>query len=178
MILKWFGFEVSQEDVVHRIKGRVVDQSASARDITAALNGVVKQHSGTRAVVHTMSVTGPPHPIVIVNELSQHIPMLLTIDTGPNSGHAVVLTAASYYDTAEGPHITSLVVRDPFPSPANIRNQGRVEISGPELREFVRCIDRSWMVWVTQTSRSSTNRKHATGEIKYRLPSQVWMGSN
>src|SRR5471030_1455429 len=111
MILKWFGVEVTQEDVVRRIKGRVVDQSASARDISAALNGVRRTSTGGAKVIHTISFSGPPHPAVIIKELSQHVPMLLTIDTAPGSGHVVVLTAARYYDTPKGPHITSLIVR-------------------------------------------------------------------
>jgi hypothetical protein len=151
MILKWFGVEVSQVDVVQRIKGRIVDQSASARDISAALNGVARQRSGSRAIIHAMSTAGPPPPVVIVKQLSQRIPMLLTFDTGPHSGHAVVLTAARYYDTPKGPQIASLVIRDPYPSAFNMRNQGRIELSGNDLTRFIRYVDRSWMVWVSKS---------------------------
>jgi len=149
MILKWFDIDVQQADVVRRIKGKIVDQSASERDITAALNGAARQRSGHKAVIHAASVTGPPHPLVIIKQLSLRIPMLLTINTGPHSGHVVVLTAASYHQTSDGPHIDSLIVRDPYPTPYNLKNQGRIELSGPTLRNFVNCISRSWMVWVT-----------------------------
>jgi len=156
MVLKWFGVEVSQDDVVRRTKGRVVDQSASVRDITAALNGIRKTSSGSEKVIHTVNFSGPPHPLVIIKQLSLHVPMLLTIDTGPRSGHVVVLTAARYYNTDAGPHISSLIVRDPYPSPYNLQNQGRVEISGRDLNNFVRQIDRTWMVWVTDGRRATS----------------------
>jgi hypothetical protein len=160
MVLKWFGVEVTQEDVVHRIKGRVVDQAASAKDIMTALNTVAQRRSGNRAVIHAASVSGPPHPQVIINQLSQQVPMLFTIDTGPNSGHVVVLTGARYYETEDGPHISSLIIRDPYPSPSNLRNQGRIEISGRDLNRFVQYINRSWMVWITpsRTASSTTSR--------------------
>lgn len=158
MILKWFGVEVSQEDVVRRIKGRLVDQSASARDITAALNGVKKSSLYGDQVIHTVSVAGPPHPLVIIKQLSQNMPMLLTFYNGPRSGHVVVLTAARYYSTPQGPHISSFIVRDPYPSVSNLQNQGRLEISGRDLNNFVRQIDRSWMVWVTKSHRAAARQ--------------------
>jgi hypothetical protein len=155
MILKWFGVEVSQMDVVRRTKGRVIDQAASSRDITAALNGLRKTATGDK-VIHTINFAGPPHPMVIVKQLRQRVPMLLTINTAPGQGHVVVLTAARYYDTGQGPHIASLIVRDPYPSPANLGNQGRIEITGRDLSTFVRQIDRTWMVWVTDRHATST----------------------
>ncbi len=150
MILRWLDVDVDQRDVVRRIRGDAEEQTASARDITRALNAISKSRSGKREIIHAMSAAGPPNETVMISELRQRVPMLLTIDLGPGFRHAVVLTAARYYRDAAGIHIVSLVIRDPYPTPDNIRNDGRMEISGRGLRAFVDCISRTWMVWVTE----------------------------
>jgi len=152
MVLNWFDVDVRQADLVRRIKGRIVDQSATERDIDQALNGTVTLRSGKSATIHAVSVSGPADPQLIIKQLSQQNPMLLAVNTGPRSGHVCVLTAVRYHETRQGPHIDSLIVRDPYPSADNIRNQGRVEISGPALTDFVCCISRSWMIHVSGTS--------------------------
>lgn len=150
MILNWFDVDVRQGDVVRKIRGGAFDQSASAKEISAALNRVATCRSGKRAVIHTMSAAGPPNPLLMIKQLSQQMPMLLAVDTGPQRGHAVVLTACRYYKDRRGTHIVSMVIRDPYPTPDNVRNGGRLEISGPALRDFVNFISRTWMVWVTE----------------------------
>jgi hypothetical protein len=149
MILRWFDIEVSQNDVVNRVKGHLTDQAASERDITAALNGVARLRSGKTAMVKAINSRGLPHPVAILTALEHKLPLLLAIDTGPRSGHTVVLTAAKYIRTSSGPQIISLIIRDPYPSPSNIRNKGRVEISGLALETFVNYVRRSWIVSVT-----------------------------
>jgi hypothetical protein len=100
--------------------------------------------------VRSATAVGAPAPAVLIQELNQQHPILLTFATGPFSGHAVVITAASSVATANGPFITSLVLRDPFPTPQNVANDGRVELAGPALAQFISNVRRHWLVSVTR----------------------------
>jgi hypothetical protein len=149
MILRWFDIEVTQRDVVHRVKGRLADQPASEQDITTALTGIARLRSGKTALVRTINAAGIPHSRAILSAMEHRMPILLALDAGPGTGHTVVLTAVRYVRTPSGPQIVSLIMRDPYPSQSNIRNKGRVEISGRDLQNFVQYIKRSWIVSVT-----------------------------
>jgi hypothetical protein len=60
--------------------------------------------------------------------VSRGLPVLIAYMNGPNPGHAVVTTAASYQPTASGAMVMSIIGRDPWPSSENRRKQrkGRV----------------------------------------------------
>ncbi|HWZ96261.1 MAG TPA: papain-like cysteine protease family protein [Candidatus Dormibacteraeota bacterium] len=149
MILQWYGLNVTQEMVVARTKGVLIDAPGSDRDISNALSGWAFTRNGQRVTIRSWTAPGPPPPVILIRELSQRHPFLLTFMSGPNSGHAVVITAASYIPTANGPYITSLVIRDPWPSEENIANEGRVEIGGQDLANFMPRIRSNWLVSIT-----------------------------
>jgi hypothetical protein len=149
MILRWYGLDVTQQMVVARTKGVLIDAPGSDQDISNALSGWALARNGQRVIIRSWAAPGPPPPVVLIRELSQNHPILLTFISGPNSGHAVVITAASYFQTPTGPYINSLVIRDPWPSPENILNEGRVEIGGQNLANFMPLIRSNWLVSVT-----------------------------
>jgi hypothetical protein len=57
-------------------------------------------------------------------------------------GHAVVITGASHI----GRRVTSIVYRDPWPSPENGANHGRVEIADAEVTRFLSSVRSHWLV--------------------------------
>jgi hypothetical protein len=149
MILNWHGLPITQEMVVARTKGVLIDQPGSDQDISNALSGWAWSNDGQVRVIRSWTKPGAPPPQILIQELSQQHPILLTFISGPNSGHAVVITAASYFQTPNGPYIHSLVIRDPWPSPQNIANKGRVEIFERDLANFLPLIRSNWLVSVT-----------------------------
>lgn len=80
---------------------------------------------------------GAPTPAYLINELENLRPVLIGYQSGPNSGHAVVITALSYIQTMYGPQIQTIVVRDPWPSGENIKNNGRVEYQALNLAQVI-----------------------------------------
>jgi hypothetical protein len=146
MILGYYGVPATQPEIVQRVYGSVVNAAASDQVISAALNGWGRQGNGRIVTISSVVYPGYPPPMVLITELSQRHPILLTFMNGPTSGHAVVITAASYINTQMGPQITSLVIRDPFPTPQNVANAGRVEISGAYLTQFASSMSGYWLV--------------------------------
>ena len=152
MILNHYNIPVTQEMIVQQAKGGLVDQGGSDEDISRSLNGWVPGINGQTLVVSSIAAAGPPPPTVLIDQLSHGHPMLLTFATGPSSGHAVVITAASYTPSAYGPLIRTLIIRDPWPSPQNIQTSGKVELAGDTLSDFLPNVRSHWLVSVTAGS--------------------------
>jgi hypothetical protein len=148
MILNWYNVPVTQPEIVQRVFGAVVDQPATDAVISAALNGWGYTRNGQTVIIRSVGYPGAPPPMTLINELSQQHPILLTFLSGPYSGHAVVITGASYINTQWGPQIISLVIRDPFPTPQTTMTQGRIEIAGPSLGQFANAMRGYWLVSV------------------------------
>jgi hypothetical protein len=150
MILNWYGIGVTQDMVVARTKHVLIDQAGSDFDISNALSGWAVTVNGQPVIIRSMAARGLPAPGVLLAELNQGHPILLTFATGMYSGHAVVITAASYYPTNYGPQIFSLVIRDPWPSPDHVATSGRVEIAGMALSNFATIVSSHWLVSVSR----------------------------
>ena len=138
MVLNYYGVSISQEQIVARTygvdpAGRLPNWGGNFQNITANLNNWNIDNAGRPYVVSARLGRGAPTPAVLLQELSNRRPVIVAYATGPNSGHAVVVTGASYTPTPGGPIIHSLIVRDPMPSPQNVRNRGRVEHPGSVL---------------------------------------------
>ena len=147
MILQWHGLVVDQADVVRSIKGSLIDQGGSDSEIQRALNALATTRTGRPGFVVATAGYGPPIPSLLVDELMRGRPLLLTFSTGPYSGHAVVITGAEYVPSPYGPTITSLTIRDPYPTPSNVATRGRSYYSGAELAKFLPRIRNYWIVW-------------------------------
>lgn len=148
MILNWYGLPVDQSQVVSRTYGAAINAGASDQQISSSLNTWAIAANGRTYAIGSVTAAGAPQPSVLVQEMNQRHPILLTFSTGPFNGHAVVVTATTYFSTPQGPQLNSLSLRDPWPSDQNIANKGKTEVSGAALDEFLRHVRSHWLVSV------------------------------
>lgn len=142
MVLNYYGVAISQEQIVGRtygtdMYGNLPNQPGSFQAITANLNNLNIDNYGRRYHVSASVNRGAPTPAFLLQELQQGRPVIVGYRSGPNSGHAVVITAAKFRQSYNGPIIDSVVVRDPWPSAQNARTRGRVEYPGSQLASIM-----------------------------------------
>jgi hypothetical protein len=138
MVLNGYGVNINQEQIVARTYGidpygNLPNWPGSFQAIHKNLNNWGIDNLGYPYTVRASLGNGAPSPNILVNELSNGRPVIIGYSSGPNSGHAVVVTAVSYIPTPNGPFIQTIVVRDPWPSQKNINNNGRVEYPASAL---------------------------------------------
>ena len=143
MVLNYLGVDISQEQIVARTygvetSGNLPNRAGDFQRITGNLNNWSIDNRGRPYVVSSFFGSGAPPPSYLLSELAAGRPVIVGYASGPSSGHAVVITAASWTPSANGPMIRTLVVRDPWPSPENIANRGRVEYTGVSLAQNMR----------------------------------------
>ena len=142
MIFRYYGVSISQEKIVARTYGSdaygsLPNWPGSWQAITANLNNWDIDSGRQYYAVGASFSHGIPDSAGVIDELRKGHPIILAYASGPNSGHAVVLTGVSYINSYSGPIITTAIVRDPWPSPENIANSGRVEWSGSQLASLI-----------------------------------------
>ncbi len=142
MIFNYYGVSITQEQIVKRSYGvdpygNLPNWAGSFPVITANLNNWNVDNKGRQYVVEATLNLGAPTPAYLIQELTAQHPVLIGYQSGPNSGHAVVITACSYIQTNYGPNIQSIVVRDPYPTPQNVATEGRVEYPGLNLANLI-----------------------------------------
>ncbi len=142
MVFNYYGINISQEQIVARSygtdpSGSLPNWTGSFEVISANLNNWNVDNSGRQYQVTSYLNWGAPTPSYLVDELTNQRPVLIGYASGPNSGHAVVITALSYYPSPYGPQIQSIVVRDPWPSEQNTANRGRLEYPGATLANMI-----------------------------------------
>jgi hypothetical protein len=160
MIYSYHGLNVPQSEIVRRsygvqdASGTLPNWAGSFQLITANLNGQGVDDNGTAYTVKSSLGFGAPPPQVLVHELSQQRPLLLAYRPSPTGGHAVVVTGASYIGSQSAPTITSIIVRDPWPSDANKARDGRVEYSGAQMAAVM---TNYWVVRVSSSNNGGNN---------------------
>ncbi|MFB9843548.1 C39 family peptidase [Mucilaginibacter ginsenosidivorans] len=142
MIFNYYGVNITQEQIVARSygidpNGELPNWTGSWQVITANLNNWSVDNSGRQYAVRAVFYQGAPNPAYLIQELSRQHPILIGYQSGPNSGHAVVITACSYTESYYGPVIQSIVVRDPWPSEENAATEGRREYTGISLANLI-----------------------------------------
>lgn len=142
MVFNYYGVSITQEQIVARSygvdpNGTLPNWAGSFQIITANLNNWNVDNNGRQYLVQASLYWRAPTPAYLIQELSAQHPVLIGYQSSSNSGHAVVITACSYIQSMSGPIIQSIVVRDPWPSPENIANNGRVEYPGINLANFI-----------------------------------------
>lgn len=142
MIFNYYGVNITQEQIVARSYGidpygQLPNWVGSFQVITANLNNWSVDNNGRNYAVSATLHWGAPTPAILVQELTAQRPVLISYKSGPNTGHAVVITAVSYTPSANGPIIQSIVVRDPWPSEQNINTNGRIEYPGQEIANLI-----------------------------------------
>ncbi|MFA7326307.1 MAG: papain-like cysteine protease family protein [Candidatus Kapaibacterium sp.] len=142
MVLTGYGVNISQEQIVYRTYGtddygNLPNWGGSLESIHYNLNNWGIDSYGYAYTVQALMGRGAPTPATLIEQLINQRPVIIAYKTGPNSGHAVVVTAVSYYLSQIGPIITNIIVRDPWPSEENKRNLGRVVHSGQILADKI-----------------------------------------
>lgn len=155
MVLNYYRVSINQKQIVARTYGvdpygRLPNWSGSFQAITANLNNWSVDNSGDPYVVRATLYPGAPTPAYLLRELQEQHPVMIGYASGPSSGHAVVITAASYSPSPQGPIIHTLIVRDPWPSSTNVQNRGRVEYPGASLAQYIQA---HWYVRVQKNRR-------------------------
>jgi len=149
MVLNWYNIPITQSDVVDRIYGKPVDEAASEDAIAVALSGAELDRDHQKVLVRAKRIRGAPPTQLLVEELSQQHPVLITVRSSQTTLHAVVLTSAEYERTAQGHiHVTSLTLRDPNPNIKGRRTASAIRIADDELGRFARTIISYYMVSV------------------------------
>lgn len=122
MVLNYHGLKVTQEQIVSKIYGGLVDAPADGAKIVAALNGWVPDAAGHAAYVQAI-----PYIVSaaeVIRDLTYRWPLIVGLQQQPIA-HAYVVTAVTYsLDEAGQPVLRGVVLRDPWPG-----NQSRVELS-------------------------------------------------
>lgn len=142
MVLNSYGVNITQEQIVARTYGAnpwgvLPNWPGSFQVIHRNLNNWGVDNSGNHYVVSASIGLGAPTPKILIDELSKGKPVIIGYKSGPNSGHAVVVTAVSYINSWNGPIIQTIVVRDPWPSALNKTNKGRIEYPGIALAQNI-----------------------------------------
>ena len=153
MVLGFHGVAITQQQIVARTYGtdwwgNLPDWAGSFEAITANLNNWSIDNYGQHYAVAATMYWGAPAPDVLIDELWNRRPVIIGYRSGPSSGHAVVVTAATYSQTMLGTTIHSIVVRDPWPSAANVYNRGRTEYDGATL---ARATSAHWFISVARS---------------------------
>lgn len=152
MVLQYHGIRTVQQDIVARTfgpdaQGNLPNKPGDLKSITANLNNLNVDRAGTTYQVESIFGEGAPPVDLLLDEMDRREPLIIGYRSGPNMGHAVVITGAVYSQTAQGPVIHKIIVRDPWPSDENKVNNGRVEY---DAREFAPKIQGWWKVRVRQ----------------------------
>jgi hypothetical protein len=148
MVLNWYDIPVTQSEVVNRIYHKNIDAAASENQIATALSGTAYDRHGRKLEFHTVRQTGIPTPELLVGQLSEEHPMLITVHADKKMLHAVVLTSAEYIATDQGLHVTALTLRDPNPTFPEKHTAAALRLTGEELRRFVQKISSYYIVSV------------------------------
>lgn len=142
MIFNYYHVDITQEQIVRRSYGvdpygNLPNWTGSFNVITTNLNNWSVDNSGKTYAVTASLNWGAPTPAYLIQELNAQRPVLIGYSSSPTTGHAVVITACSYIQTVNGPMIQTIIVRDPFPTPENIANRGRVEYPGANFANLM-----------------------------------------
>jgi len=139
MVLNYYNISINQNQIVERTFGRDAygeqpNWAASLDKIHLNLNNWSIDNTGKRYIVNSQFGYGVPEPIFFIEELSQKRPVIIGYQSN-TGGHAVVVTALSYYESEYGPIIRTIIVRDPLPDTDNRSSNGRVEYDAKTLAD-------------------------------------------
>ncbi len=151
MVLNYYDIDITQRQIVERTYGKDVfgdlpDWAASIETIHSNLNNWSVDNKGKTYIVNAQFGAGAPEPFFLIEELSHQRPVIIGYQS-ESGGHAVVVTALSYYESAIGPVIRSIVVRDPLSSNCEAGKKGRIEYEASSLANriiahwFIRVFD-------------------------------------
>ena len=138
MLFGYHGIRIEQEEIVYRSFGRdpygnPPNWPGSFEMITRNLNNWSIDHHGRRYRIQAHLGGGAPETVVLIQELARQHPVILSYQSRPTMGHAVLCTAADYIVHHNQVFIRKIIVRDPWPIEKNLRVNGRLSYHGAEL---------------------------------------------
>lgn len=142
MVLNYHGLYVSQEQIVQRVYGNLVDQPANKQQITYALSGWAPNYYGR--ISHVFCESSITNVNEITSNLAYKWPLIVGL-INPNNdiGHAYVLTAIYYsIDMYNNTIPHKVVLRDPMPGMLSKQEMSWGEFSNRVMMAF--------KVWVTR----------------------------
>jgi ABC-type bacteriocin/lantibiotic exporter with double-glycine peptidase domain len=150
MVLNYYGVSITQKQIVARTYkanelGQLPNWPATYKTIHKNLNNWGIDNNGIRYKVTAKIFPGAPDPRLLLTELKNKRPIILAYSNGNNTGHAVIITGASYEVKNANIAIKTVVVRDPWPNEENIKTFGRVEYFGKDLADLMNAF---WLVRV------------------------------
>lgn len=108
-VFKYYGYNISQEDIVYQTWGRIQNMPGRPYDILSALNKTYRDEDGYVFSVRASTINA--NPATASQDLSNDNPLIIG-----TLGHAMVLTAVTYErDRYGNGNVTSAIVRDPWP---------------------------------------------------------------
>ncbi len=141
-VLSYHGLYVTQEQVVQKIYGNLVDRPADERQIRVALSGWAPNVQGRISQIYCQS--GVASINEITNNLAYKWPLIVGLRNPKGGiGHAYVLTAIYYStDMYNNTVPDKVVLRDPWPGSPSRQEMSWYEFSNRVMMAF--------KVWVTR----------------------------
>ncbi|MBF4473054.1 C39 family peptidase [Flavobacterium sp. HJJ] len=132
MVLNYQGIKVSQDNIVIKAFGQLVNRGADCYVMTNAANGW--NYNGTTLEAWQES---SPSASDLINALAYKYPVVIGLNMpGQNMGHAYVLTAIYYTRNSNGTKIPyKVTLRDPWPT-----NPSKKELSWSDFTSRINCI--------------------------------------
>lgn len=117
MVLSYNGIVMPQERIVNEIKHFPINQAGNPAEMIQSVNSIFEDENNDKVVISGQYVIGAPLPLVLYNQLKQKKPVILTYQSGPTIGHAVVLTGVDATIVNGNILISDIYVFDPYPNP-------------------------------------------------------------
>ncbi|MEC4819597.1 MAG: papain-like cysteine protease family protein [Scytonema sp. PMC 1069.18] len=122
MVLNYHGLYVTQEQVVAKIFGELINKPGAPENILGALSGWAPDTRGRFSNIYASAL--PLRGSDLVHDLNRRWPLIVGLKQPGNVGHAYVLTGVTYKVGRNGQLIfRSVILRDPWP-----RSQSRIEM--------------------------------------------------
>lgn len=118
--------------------GRPLITGASDEAITQALNKWAVDTYGNRYRIIGLYSWGSPNEDQLIQQIIKKKPVIIGYETGGKMRHAVVISGIDY----SGNRISSVIIRDPWPSKENFDRQGRQE----RARDFLKTVTAYWYI--------------------------------
>jgi len=108
-VLRFYGITATQEEIVLRTFGRLVDEPADLATMAARLNGWGPNRDGMLIAIYAQFFLGRPSDDVLLHELQAWRRPLILARRGPDVGHVMLATAVQ----TDGRRVHEIIVRDP-----------------------------------------------------------------
>ncbi len=128
MALNYYGFNITQPEIVSRTFGAVIPAPGTWLQMTNNLNFLGTSTNGKQILVSATVYMGSPSSEAIINHLKQKKPIIMAYNSPSTfTGHAILITEVDYYFVGNKAIINTLSIRDPFRySDQHVANGGKI----------------------------------------------------